>query len=190
MRTAGKPDPRVVKSRETILSAARTLLQESGPAAVTHQRVAARAGVGRATVYRHWRTPELLLSAAMEQVGLPFFDHFDGHLHRWLRRELRHLADELALPVVARIAVTLVQGAQYDAATRRQLGQQLELIANRLERAIAVAVETGQVDAAVEPRELAACLIGPLVYTTLMQGERVSDALIDRILQAHLPLPR
>src|SRR5437016_7314236 len=63
MRTAGKPDPRVVKSRETILSAARTLLQESGPAAVTHQRVAARAGVGRATVYRHWRTPELLLSA-------------------------------------------------------------------------------------------------------------------------------
>ena len=83
-----------------------------------------------------------------------------------------------------------MQGAQYDAATRRRLGQQLELIANRLERAIAVAVETGQVDAAVEPRELAACLIGPLVYTTLMQGERVSDALIDRILQAHLPLPR
>ena len=179
----------MAKSRETILSAARTLLQEGGPAAVTHQRVAARAGVGRATVYRHWRTPELLLRAAMEQVGLPFFDHFDGHLRRWLRRELRHLADELALPIVAGIAATLVQGAQHDAAIRRQLRQQLELIAGRLERATAVAVESGQVDAPVDARELAACLIGPLVYTTLMQGERVSDALIDRILQAQLPSP-
>ena len=75
MRTAGKPDPRVVKSRETILSAARTLLQESGPAAVTHQRVAARAGVGRATVYRHWRTPELLLSASLQRGE-------DGRMHQ------------------------------------------------------------------------------------------------------------
>ena len=46
------PDPRTVRSREAILAAARHLLLHHGPAAVTHQRVAEQAGVGRATVSR------------------------------------------------------------------------------------------------------------------------------------------
>src|SRR3954453_892705 len=86
-------DPRVARSRQAALAAARTLLEQEGPAAVTHQRVAAHAGIGRATVYRHWPLPETLLQEAMEQVALPFFTDFSGDLHQWLRGELRRLAD-------------------------------------------------------------------------------------------------
>lgn len=183
-------DPRIAKSRSAVLAAAQALLREEGPAAVTHQRVAARAGVGRATVYRHWRQPELLLQDAIAQVDLPYFDDFGGDLHHWLRRELRRLANELTLPAVARVSATLVQSAQYDAVARRQLDDQLELISERLKVALAVAGRRGGVDAEVDPGELSAHLVGPLVYRTIMQGATVSDAFIDRILQAHVPRPR
>ena len=56
-------DPRQARSRKAMLDAARELLAREGPAAVTHQRVARQAGVGRATVYRHWPRPEQLIYA-------------------------------------------------------------------------------------------------------------------------------
>jgi len=40
-----------------MLRAAAAILEEEGPTGVTHQRVAERAGVGRATAYRHWPQP-------------------------------------------------------------------------------------------------------------------------------------
>ena len=63
-------DPRAVRSREAMLAAARRLLAEEGLDAVTHQRVAQEAGVGRATVYRHWpRTDQLLLDAMLDRAA-------------------------------------------------------------------------------------------------------------------------
>jgi AcrR family transcriptional regulator len=47
-------DPRVVRTRLAVLEAATMLLRTEGPGAVTHARVAEAAGVGRATIYRHW----------------------------------------------------------------------------------------------------------------------------------------
>ncbi|MFJ8036087.1 helix-turn-helix domain-containing protein [Streptomyces sp. NPDC096032] len=47
-------------------AAATALLTEGGLEAVTHQTVATRAGVGRATVYRHWASLLHLRLAALE----------------------------------------------------------------------------------------------------------------------------
>ena len=54
-------DPRLARTREAALGAATDLLTEFGMTALTHQNVAARAGLGRATVYRHWPTTVDLL---------------------------------------------------------------------------------------------------------------------------------
>ena len=97
---------RVTASRAAALAAAQTLLQQQGPAAVTHQRVAVAAGVGRATVYRHWPKPEALLHEALGQVEMPFFTDFDNDLRRWLRGNLHRLAEELALPNLRRLTAT------------------------------------------------------------------------------------
>lgn len=176
---------RAARSRDAALTAARALLDEEGPAAVTHQRVAKRAGVGRATVYRHWPQPETLLQDAIAGVDLPFFalvpDRIDDPAVRaaWLHRELRLLADELALPTVARITATLVQSAQRDPAARRRLDQWLDKIDQRLG---AAGVGTGASDTA-------ALLIGPLVYRAVLQAAPVGDALIDRLVSAALYAP-
>ena len=93
-------DPRAARSREAMLAAARALLVHEGPAAVSHQRVARQARVGRATAYRHWPRPEQLLLDAMASVELPFFREPTPPVRPWLRQQLRQLADELALPKV------------------------------------------------------------------------------------------
>src|SRR6266566_1989586 len=71
--TSPATDPRAARSREAILAAAYDLLAREGPGAITHQRVAQQAGVGRATVYRHWAAPEDLLRDVLFSAELPFF---------------------------------------------------------------------------------------------------------------------
>lgn len=179
---SGAEDPRVVRSREAVLDSARTLLVQEGPAAVTHQRIAQHAGVGRATVYRHWPSLELLLQALMGEVDMPFLQHPQRDLAPWLKRELRHLADELAMPPVARVAVSLLHAAQWDAATRAHRDELVTTLTRRLAAALAGAALDDGIGNHVDASEIAAQVLGPLVYRTLLQGQTVSDALVDRVI--------
>jgi AcrR family transcriptional regulator len=66
-RTPDAANPRVRRTRERILAAARELLSEVGPAGLTYSLLAERAGVTRQTLYRHWPArPALLLSLILE----------------------------------------------------------------------------------------------------------------------------
>jgi AcrR family transcriptional regulator len=56
-------NPRVQRTRDRILAAARRLLAESGPAGLTYSVLAERAGVTRQTLYRHWPARSGLLVA-------------------------------------------------------------------------------------------------------------------------------
>ncbi len=151
---------------------------------MTHQRVAAAAGVGRATVYRHWPRPEALLHDAMSQASLPFFTDPQGDLRPWLRQQLRRLADELALPTVRQMTATLIQTAQWDPAAREQLDRWLRTTAQRLQSALATADTTDHHD---DPESLAALILGPLVYRTVLQAGTVTDDLLDHIVDDALP---
>src|SRR5256886_6103189 len=112
-------DPRAARSREAILAAAYDLLAREGPGAITHQRVAQQAGVGRATVYRHWASPEDLLRDVLFSAELPFFATPALPLRHWLHAELRQLADELALPAVASLALALMEQTRSGGACAR-----------------------------------------------------------------------
>jgi AcrR family transcriptional regulator len=141
---ADAQDPRFVRSRESMLAAARELLQDEGPAAVTHQRVAQRAGVGRATVYRHWSQSGDLLQDAMSAADVPFFRKQRLPLRLWLLAELRRLADELALPALASVAVTLMYQARWQTAATSYRDHQLRLLDQRLQAAFALAADAGE----------------------------------------------
>jgi AcrR family transcriptional regulator len=66
-RTPDAANPRVRRTRERVLAAARALLSEAGPAGLTYSLLAERAGVTRQTLYRHWPArPALLLSLILE----------------------------------------------------------------------------------------------------------------------------
>src|SRR5256885_7083558 len=107
--TSPATDPRAARSRGAILAAAQDRLAREGPGAITHQGVAQQAGVGRATVYRQWGAPQDLLRDVLYTAELPFFATPALPLRPWLHAELRQLADELALPAVASLAMALME---------------------------------------------------------------------------------
>lgn len=57
--------PRSLEARRAILKATHELLQEGGLAAVTIQGIAARAGVGKPTIYRSWPNAHAVAMAAL-----------------------------------------------------------------------------------------------------------------------------
>jgi AcrR family transcriptional regulator len=62
---AARGRPRNLGSRAAILRAARELMAEAGPGAVTMEAVAQRAGVGKPTVYRWWPNRHAVAMAAL-----------------------------------------------------------------------------------------------------------------------------
>jgi AcrR family transcriptional regulator len=64
--------PRSAALRRKILRAAASLLNERGISGVTMEAIAARAGVGKPTIYREWpNAPSVALAAFLETLELP-----------------------------------------------------------------------------------------------------------------------
>lgn len=93
--------PRDPRSHEAIVSAATELVTEVGYAATSIGAVAARAGVGKDTVYRRWRgKPELVFEAVFTTTDhAPVPD--TGTLAGDLTALLRGLVDEFQAPAAA-----------------------------------------------------------------------------------------
>jgi AcrR family transcriptional regulator len=60
--TPDAANPRVQRTRDRMLAAARELLAGAGPAGLTYSLLAERAGVTRQTLYRHWPARSSLLA--------------------------------------------------------------------------------------------------------------------------------
>jgi len=67
----GRGRPRSEEAHRAILAAVVELLSEHGLGGLTIEAVAARAGVGKTTIYRRWETKNELVLEAMEQLRPP-----------------------------------------------------------------------------------------------------------------------
>ena len=97
-RRRGRPPS--ARARAAILAAARELLSEGGPAAVTMEGIAARAGVGKPTIYRWWPDWHAVTMAALMEhgdEGMP--DQRSRSPREALRRQLRAVAERFSTPV-------------------------------------------------------------------------------------------
>ena len=63
--------PRSERAHQAILTAARQLLIEKGFAEMRLEHVAARAGVGKATIYRRWPSKEALAQELLSELAAP-----------------------------------------------------------------------------------------------------------------------
>ncbi|MBC9735038.1 TetR/AcrR family transcriptional regulator [Nocardioides marmotae] len=71
----GDPPPErrdAARNREALLVAAQALVEESGPEHVTMEAVAARAGVGKGTVFRRFESREGLMAALLDHSEAAF----------------------------------------------------------------------------------------------------------------------
>ncbi len=119
MRAAGRPRDQSIEQR--VLPAVRELLVEDGYDDLSVRGVAARAGVGRASIQRRWATkPELVLHAVLGEV--PDLSPFAGADRRgWVEWVLRGSRELFARPEVRAAVPGLLTALDRDPDLRRRL---------------------------------------------------------------------
>ena len=97
MPAVRQPDPRIERSRQVILRAALAELGEAGYGAFTIESVAARAGVAKSTIYRHWPDKVTLIADAFETAHAHTVPPIEALTARQgLHRLLQHVAEVVA----------------------------------------------------------------------------------------------
>ncbi|MFJ8692558.1 TetR/AcrR family transcriptional regulator [Streptomyces roseolilacinus] len=178
------------RSRRAIFDAALALVGEAGYARTTIEGIAARAGVGKQTIYRWWPSKAaVLLDAFLDlagQVGeegaggLPD----TGDLAADLKLVLRATVDELndprfEIPTRALTAEGVVDpdlGARF---VERLLEPQLQLYVERL----TAAQEAGHVRPGVDPRIALELFVGPLTHRWLLRTRPLTHAYADELVE-------
>jgi len=114
--TAGSIAPRWRSRRaeSAILDATIALLGEVGFAGLTIDGIAARAGVGKATIYRHWSSKAEVAVEAFKAFIPPLDDLDTGSLAGDVRAVLLQIVDGLTHSPLAGILPSLVEAAERD----------------------------------------------------------------------------
>ncbi|MFG2841314.1 TetR/AcrR family transcriptional regulator [Streptomyces zaomyceticus] len=190
------------RSRRAIFDAALALVSETGYAKTTIEGIAARAGVGKQTIYRWWPSKAAVLldafldlaAQANEALGGDADSEIPdtGDLAADLRYVLRATVDEMNNPtfdaptraLAAEGIVDPELGARF---TEALLEPQLRYYVRRIEAAQAA----GDVDPGVDPRIALELLVGPLhhrwIHRTLPLTHAYADALVDLALRGLAP---
>ena len=180
-------DPRIARSRQVILQAVLDELSDVGYGALTIESAARRAGVGKATIYRHWPDKIALIADAfklLQQQRDP--ELVTGSPREKLARILRHVADVIADSPFSACLPALIEGAERDRAVRRFHHQFQAEARKPLIELIATGVASGDFPARTDPEVAAFTLLGAIFFCRLMTNtpfpqERVPD-LIETVL--------
>jgi TetR/AcrR family transcriptional regulator of autoinduction and epiphytic fitness len=180
-------DPRVERSRQVILRAALGELGEAGYGAFTIESVAARAGVAKSTIYRHWPDKIALIADAFETFHEQIVPSVEGMTAREsLHCLLCHVAEVVVDSLFSSCIPALIEGAERDPRLREFRDRYSVLRRQSLTGLITRGVDDGEFHAGVDPELAAQALLGPIFYRRLMTGEpfdphHVGD-LIDMVL--------
>lgn len=191
--TRSTPDParRSERSRKAVLTAAADLVAEVGFARLTIEAIAARAGVGKQTIYRWWPSKGAVVFdaflAANEDASGSLALPDTGDLAADLRAVLRPTADELADAGFDNTGRGLTAEVLTDPALLRDYRERLldpllEVTRDRLRSAR----EAGDIDPAADLDLAVELLYGPLYYRWLHGLGPLDHAYADRLLAAVL----
>lgn len=182
-----KGRPRSSEAHRRILDAARELLSEEGFSDLRLEHVAARAGVGKATIYRRWGSKEALAQALLSELAGPHIAVAEtgdtrAELLAAVTNPMRAVTDTPFGPVIrallSQIAINPTLGDPFRAtvvqARRHEIG-----------RVIARGIARGDLRSDADPTIATELLVGP-VYFRLMFGGDLDDAFATRIVDAVL----
>jgi AcrR family transcriptional regulator len=174
---------RVERTHAAVMGAAKELLLEGGPNAVTIDGVVARSGVAKSTVYRHWTTRDELVADVFDHVA-PKLASLDPALdfEAALRALVGQLATMLADPdwqsVLPALMLLKLHENGIAEVEHRMQEEQLFVCADVLRR--------GKDEGRIPPDEdeglLLTLLIGPLLMAALTGTTPLNATLGDRLI--------
>lgn len=186
--------PRDARHDQAILEAARDILREHGYRGLTIDGVAARAGVGRPTIYRRWSSKAALVVAALvgsARLAVPAAD--TGSLRDDLIAVQRHQIElmtrapgnrQVTAGLIADLATDPELAESY---VSRYLAPRRAAVWQVLQRG----VDRGELRADVDFAFVYDLLMGPLFMRTVVWGEPLApdaaEQTVDVILKTFAP---
>ncbi len=174
------------EARRRALDAAGDLIIERGVGALTIEEVAARSGVAKTTIYRHWPERASLIidtvRSAMGHIGTPdtgsLRGDLDAYFNGMVRADLSGRIGQL-MPCVI------------DAASRDpEIGTLFERIKSEREYPVTTIVERaqarGELPADLDPRVVIGTIVGPIVFRKLVQRLPVDETYVRGCLDVAL----
>jgi TetR/AcrR family transcriptional regulator of autoinduction and epiphytic fitness len=185
-RAPPKPtvDPRIERSRQVILQAVLEELSELGYGALTIESAARRAGVGKATIYRHWPNKIALIGDAfklLQQQRDP--ELVTGSPREKLERILRHVADVVADSPFSSCLPALIDGSERDRALRRFHHNFQTEARKPLIDLISSGIDTGDFPPRIDPETGAFALLGAIFFCRLMTDTPFSEERIPALIE-------
>jgi AcrR family transcriptional regulator len=180
-------DPRIERSRRVILEAVLEELGEVGYGALTIEGVAARAGVGKSTIYRHWPGKLALVEDAFRTLKAQAIIPDTGPIRDRIIAFLEQLATLVEESTYSACMPALIDAAERDPQVR---AFHCEFSAER--RAVLVdvlrdATAHGELPTDSDPELLADALVGPIVMRRLMSHEPFAPDLVPALVDQVLP---
>ncbi len=182
-------DPRVERSRRLILAAALELLGEAGYGGLTVEGVAARARVGKSTIYRHWPGKIELVEDAIATLKAATNAPPGGSVRQRVVVLLQQLAANLTDSTWSSCLPAIIDAAERDpevlALHRRFSYQRRQVLVDLL----AEGLGTGEVAPGLDLALVAECLVGPIMVRRLLLHEPFDPAGVPGLVDLVLPPP-
>lgn len=182
-------DPRVERSRRVILSAALDLFAEEGYGGLTIEAVAARAGVGKSTIYRHWPGKLELIEDAIctlkAHLAMPSGSTTRDRVINLLQQAAANVADT----TWATCLPAMIDAAERDPEVK-EIHRRLSLERRQfLIDLLADGVARGEISPDRDLALLADCLIGPILVRRLLLHEPFCPEAVPALVDQFLPPP-
>ena len=181
-RRGSEDDPRVTRTREAVLQAGRTLLDEEGPDAVTHLRIGEATGIARTTIYRHWPDREALLAAVLTETSAAetAFDTGDlrGDLHVYLEQLRRGTSGKRERHGMAHVMARAETDGTFADLRRERIERRIAPLRDLLGRA----VERGELATDLDVDDAAVDFVAPVFFRRFFLGERLTDERMDAMV--------
>jgi AcrR family transcriptional regulator len=184
------PDPsrRSERSRRAILTAATDLVHEVGYRKLTIEAIAARAGVGKQTIYRWWPSKGAVVldgflaavNESPDDLSLPDTGDVAADLRAVVRAIVAELADATLSGTTRALMIEMQDDPEFaDMVRERLLAPQLRAIADRLR----AAQQAGQLRADLDLPVAVELLVGPLYHRWLLRTAPLTDGYADTVTE-------
>jgi AcrR family transcriptional regulator len=176
-------DPRVLVSRERVLTTTLDLLMEAGLDDLTIDDISRRSGVAKTTIYRHWpNRSALVIDACLQMTDGEQAPPDTGSLEGDVRAILTNIAELLGTARWSSIVPSIVDVAEHDPAFADVHSRIQRKHAAPLRAALDRAVLSGEIAPIADHDAIAAALLGPLFYRRWFSREQIDATFVEMII--------
>ncbi|MDX6598167.1 MAG: hypothetical protein QOE87_2054 [Gaiellales bacterium] len=185
--------PRSSECELAILQATRELLVEGGVRGLTIEKVAARAGVAKTTIYRRWRDKdELALAVVLDMVEQVVMLPELGDTRAELLAFVNAAVEVLGSTLMGRVMQGLVSDLATDPELAQAFRERVVSVRNaEVERLVQRGIARGDLRPDTDAESAHELLIGPVYYRLLLTGQPLDRAFarntVDAVLRAFAP---